>query len=430
MKRVFLSLWWHIGWGLCSIYFWIFHGVRSKGLSNIPDRGPAIVAANHQSFLDPPLICVPGRTPLRFMAQAYLFRIPLLGPAIRGFGAFPVDRDQSLKETYGRSLKVLKSGELLGMHPEGGRGDVPDGVIRFQDGVARLALRTGATIVPATITGGYRVWRKGRRFPIPGRLAVTYHPAFSPGKGRRRDEIARIQARLEEVIAPRLGPAFRAFRRIDRLQTGPSSPLRLQELLPFALGILLLASWRTTPGSLILPGLAAYAAYLLADLFLLRPRRAWKYLRDASPLLLIAGLHPAVGGALPAISGGLLPLLAFVLPGGIQATWSGQPAGCRWVLGTTLVYLGVTASVLLGWGGAWPGWLGIAISYTVFHLAHSLTERRLQARRPTVMGPLLAGLALALLGLGWGMGDLGIPAGIGVAAYILSRLLPSRSRSR
>jgi 1-acyl-sn-glycerol-3-phosphate acyltransferase len=121
------------------------------GVENIPLDGPLIFAANHRSYLDPPLLGIFCPRVISYMAKASLFTVPLLGAAIRSVGAFPVDRAGSATAAIKRSVEVLRAGGAIGLFPEGTRNR--DGNAQPQQGVALLASLTGALVVPAGLIG-------------------------------------------------------------------------------------------------------------------------------------------------------------------------------------------------------------------------------------------------------------------------------------
>jgi 1-acyl-sn-glycerol-3-phosphate acyltransferase len=134
-------------WGL----FGTIWRMRVYGAENMPKSGPVIVACNHVSNLDPPVLGTTSPRRISYMAKEELFRIPVLGPAIRAVGAYPVDRKGSATAAIKRSVEVLSRGEVIGIFPEGGRNITGDKEIR--QGVALLASLSKAPVVPARIVG-------------------------------------------------------------------------------------------------------------------------------------------------------------------------------------------------------------------------------------------------------------------------------------
>ncbi|MCX7568957.1 lysophospholipid acyltransferase family protein [Tumebacillus sp. DT12] len=139
-------------------YFQVFHRWQVSGAENVPQNGAVIIAANHISNLDPPLVGSGCRRKVNFMAKAELFKIPVLGWLIRDFGAFPVRRGAGDRAALRTVFKLLDEGQVLGLFPEGTRsksGEVEEG----QSGAATFALRSGATVVPAAIIGPVKLFK-------------------------------------------------------------------------------------------------------------------------------------------------------------------------------------------------------------------------------------------------------------------------------
>ncbi len=166
---------------------------RVYGTENVPARGPLIVACNHASYLDPPLMgCLCPRR-LSYMAKKELFEIPALGPMIRALGAYPVDRRGSATAAIKRSLQVLDAGGAVGIFPEGTRNR--DGTVAPQTGVALLAALAGAPVVPACILGSSRALRFGR-------VDVAFGAPLALPGGRKatRDDLAKFTAEIMNAI--------------------------------------------------------------------------------------------------------------------------------------------------------------------------------------------------------------------------------------
>ena len=282
----------------------------------IPASGPAVIAANHPSYLDPILLSLQVERPIRFMAWDRLFRIPFLGSVMRLFGAFPVDtRPGRGRDAYLKARALVESGELVGIFPEGKRSRSGWMEEDLRLGAARLAWETGAPLVPATITGAFRAWPYFRALPEPARIRVRYHDPIDPEPYRRIPEDEGIAALLDELrraVERTLMPGVKADRHIEALyQTSAPWP-RLFESLP-ALGLALLVFWKTRSFADVWP-CYAYIAYLLADLLIIPQRRLTKWIRNGSAVaftLVYGGWAlPRIG--LPEVQGGaaLLALLA------------------------------------------------------------------------------------------------------------------------
>lgn len=149
-----------------------FSRVRVEGaIDEIPREGGVILAANHISNADPVVIgawLTPrlGRR-IHWLGKREMFDWPIVGWMARNGGVVPVDRAAADAEAFRMARRVLEAGHVLMVFPEGTRS--ANGVLqRPKDGLAMLALRTGATIVPIGVSNSDRVWRRGRPIPTPG----------------------------------------------------------------------------------------------------------------------------------------------------------------------------------------------------------------------------------------------------------------------
>ena len=148
--------------------------IRFEGVEHVPRGGPVVITPNHVSFMDPILVTIPIRRTLHYMALEPFFRIRGLGALMRWARAFPIQEGEPDNPAVRRALRVLRQGEPLVIFPEGGRS--PDGRLQaFRPGAFRLALATGAPVVPVTIAGAFEAWPAQRRLPRPGRIVITYH---------------------------------------------------------------------------------------------------------------------------------------------------------------------------------------------------------------------------------------------------------------
>ena len=150
--------------------------VRIEGdTAAIPREGPVILAANHISNADPVLVgafLTPrlGRR-IHWLGKKEMFDWPIVGWMARTGGVVPVDRAAADVEAFRVAQRILEAGHVLMVFPEGTRSATGE-LQQPKDGLAMLALRTNATIVPVGVSNADRVWPKGRPVPVPGRHAT------------------------------------------------------------------------------------------------------------------------------------------------------------------------------------------------------------------------------------------------------------------
>ena len=152
--------------------------LEMEGLDLLPDRPGIILASNHLSFADPVLLAMAvhravGRR-VRHMAKAEAVAVPVFGVLLRDYGGFAVRRGRPDREAFRMARDVLAGGDWLGLAPEGTRSRT--GTLgEPKPGVALLAVRSGAEIVPAAVWGTEDLWPVGALLPRPGK---TVHMRF------------------------------------------------------------------------------------------------------------------------------------------------------------------------------------------------------------------------------------------------------------
>jgi 1-acyl-sn-glycerol-3-phosphate acyltransferase len=124
---------------------------KVSGREHVPKSGGLIVAANHMSYFDPPVMAAALPRRLTFLAKQELFRFAPFGRYITALGAFPIDRSRGDTAAIRHAVKLLQEGNAVLVFPEGGRNR--DGSAEAKNGVALLARLSGAPIVPAAIIG-------------------------------------------------------------------------------------------------------------------------------------------------------------------------------------------------------------------------------------------------------------------------------------
>jgi len=152
--------------------FLLLGGVKGVHKERIPHSGPLIVAPIHVSHLDPPAVACACSRKIRFMAKEELFK-GLFGRFIRSLGAFPVKRGESDTETIRLTISLLEKGEAVLVFPEGTRGDGKT-LQPLNKGVALLAKRTGAKVIPAGIVGTHIALPRGQSKPKRSKIRVIW----------------------------------------------------------------------------------------------------------------------------------------------------------------------------------------------------------------------------------------------------------------
>jgi 1-acyl-sn-glycerol-3-phosphate acyltransferase len=160
---------------LTSLYAMTFFRARSISAEKVPASGPVILAPNHFSFMDHFFLGLSIRRKVRFMAKSQLFKPPLQFVYTHG-GVFPVRRGHHDEEAFITANSILERGGCLAMYCEGGRSRTGALSESAKPGIGRLALETGAPIVPVAIHGSSKVrnWKK-LQFP---KVTIQYGDAF------------------------------------------------------------------------------------------------------------------------------------------------------------------------------------------------------------------------------------------------------------
>jgi 1-acyl-sn-glycerol-3-phosphate acyltransferase len=156
--------------------FQIYFRMRRLGMEHIPKSGPVIFAANHRSFLDPFVIGCLTRRPVYYVAKKELFAHPLAGWLLNRLGAFPIDRGAGDQQAMETARAILERGDCVVIFPEGTR-KRPGPLGQPRRGVGRIALQTGAPVVPVAVFGTEAV-RRGWRIR-PHRVTLRCGRALS-----------------------------------------------------------------------------------------------------------------------------------------------------------------------------------------------------------------------------------------------------------
>jgi 1-acyl-sn-glycerol-3-phosphate acyltransferase len=162
-----------IGWSLFRFAYATYFRWRVFHPERVPMTGPVILASNHLSFLDPPLVGCGLKRPINYLARKTLFRYPGIGALLRSWNSVPVDRDGGSAAGLKEILDRLKRGGAIIMFPEGTRS--LDGKLQpARSGIGLAIIKSDAPVVPVRVFGTFEAYGKGVKFPRPHRVAVKY----------------------------------------------------------------------------------------------------------------------------------------------------------------------------------------------------------------------------------------------------------------
>ncbi len=180
--------------------------VQIFGRENIPRSGPAIIAPNHKNFFDVFFVAMATPRPVRYMAKVELFKGPL-GWLFPRVGTFPVRRGDADAEALQTARKILGDGGLVVMFPEGTRVETPDALGSPHHGAGRLAMQTGAPIIPAAITGTSHLWRG--LVPKTKRVQLAFLPPIASEPALEGHDPASL---IDELVWPAIKQRYRSLR--------------------------------------------------------------------------------------------------------------------------------------------------------------------------------------------------------------------------
>lgn len=168
-----MNLSYRIGWILFRTAYATYFRWRVFGAENVPQTGGVILASNHASFLDPPLVGSGLNRDINYLARESLFRFPGIGALLRSWNAVPVDRDGGGAKGLKKILDRLFAGGAIILFPEGTR--TKDGkLLPARSGIGLTVIKSAAPVVPVRVFGTFEAYGRHVKFPRPHRVILKY----------------------------------------------------------------------------------------------------------------------------------------------------------------------------------------------------------------------------------------------------------------
>ena len=168
-----MNLSYRIGWTCFRVMYATYFRWRVFDAENVPLDGGVILASNHSSFLDPPLVGSGLKRDINYLARESLFRFPGIGALLRSWNAVPVDRDGGGARGLKTILDRLLAGNAIILFPEGTR--TKDGRLQpARSGIGLTVIKSTAPVVPVRVFGTFEAYGRQHKIPRPYRVAVRY----------------------------------------------------------------------------------------------------------------------------------------------------------------------------------------------------------------------------------------------------------------
>ena len=212
-----LNGWWRAGVPIAAAAVRLLFRVRVAGIHHVPLDRPAILAFVHVSVLDGPCLAVEvawrRRRATRFLVAAEIFTHRIWGWFLQRYRQIPIRRGAGDGSALSAAIDSLREGSVVAIAPEGTVNPEPGELQRIRTGIARIALPTGAPVIPVGVWGTQRRWPKsGMHLGPPWRpvLGLSFGPPIEPeGDAADQGDLDRFAARIRDALEPRLADARR-----------------------------------------------------------------------------------------------------------------------------------------------------------------------------------------------------------------------------
>src|SRR5262245_41603844 len=208
-----MKLIYRIPWSLLHVIFGVYFRWRVYNPERVPSSGPLILASNHASFLDPPLVGTAVDREINYLARESLFRFPVIGWLLRQWQSVPVNREGGGAKGLKAILDRLLAGGAIILFPEGTR--THDGKLQpARSGIGLTVIKSSAPVVPVRVFGTYEAYNRYMRLPRPRRVEVKFgHPMLF--ERLRAEAKSCSKERLKEIYQEVAGEIMAAITKLD-----------------------------------------------------------------------------------------------------------------------------------------------------------------------------------------------------------------------
>ena len=217
-----MNLIYRFAWCLFRVVFAVYFRWRVYHPERVPLKGPVILAANHASFIDPPLVGSGLKREINYLARESLFRFPVVGATLRAVNSVPVDRDGGGAAGLRAILDRLLAGGGIILFPEGTR--TRDGLLQpARSGIGLAVIKSDAPVVPVRVFGTFEAFGRHLKFPRPHPIAVKYGQPMLFEELRAEAKTCSKQ-RLKEIYRQVAGEIMLAITKLEPCEDKTTFP--------------------------------------------------------------------------------------------------------------------------------------------------------------------------------------------------------------
>ena len=212
-----------MGWLAFRTLYKFYFGWRVYNPERVPLEGPVILASNHASFLDPPLVGAGLKRGINYLARENLFRFPALGWVLHRWQAVPVDREGGGAKGLKAILDRLLAGGAIILFPEGTR--TRDGRLQpARSGIGLTVIKSNAPVVPVRVFGTFEAFNRYMRVPRPGRKVIVKYGRPMVFEKLRAEARSCSKQRLKEIYQEVADQIMRAIATLEPYEDKQASP--------------------------------------------------------------------------------------------------------------------------------------------------------------------------------------------------------------